>query len=365
MRKLMILPAIVLILAGCGQIHQTDVIKGNDGKDGHSMLLLSQADPLICSGNGGLNFYSYLDKNDNSSHDSDEIATPIGQVCNGAIGPQGIQGIQGIDGVDGVTGAVGPMGPQGAQGIPGIQGLTGPGGPMGPAGTQGPVGATGPAGPAGAVGATGPQGAQGLRGLPGTSGSGGGNVHPVQLCQADNSPFPEQGFVIDGNIYAVYYGQIGGVLNSFLARLSAGSYVTTNDNIPCRFSVSYSGGHAYIDGVPVDPTIVSSSAINFVSQSGSSDQNNCYMDLTFNNTTSYTLSKFTATLTLSKSATITSTYFQSGASGNVSSSTLAVTALATSNPYFAPNGSFVIRVQTNNPGLGACPYATSVSTVTQ
>lgn len=112
-------------------------------------------------------------------------------------------------------------------------------------GPQGPQGVQGPAGPAGIAGAQGPQGQPGVNGS--TSG-----MSAVKLCAADNAAHPEYGFVVGDSIYAVYYGVVNGTLSAFLARLNPGSYVTTNDNTPCSFTVSYSGGNSYIDGVQVN-----------------------------------------------------------------------------------------------------------------
>lgn len=112
----------------------------------------------------------------------------------------------------------------------------------------------GPQGPAGQNGSNGAPGAQGPQGQPGVNGSTAGMV-AVKLCAADNATHPEYGFVVGDSIYAVYYGVVNGTLSAFLARLNAGSYVTTNDNSPCAFTVSYSGGNSYLDGVQVNPVV--------------------------------------------------------------------------------------------------------------
>ena len=61
-------------------------------------------------------------------------------------------------------------------------------------------------------------------------------VTPVKLCSADNSAFPEYGLKIGNDIYAVYYGNINNSLRSFLAKLTPGTYVTTN-GANCQFTI--------------------------------------------------------------------------------------------------------------------------------
>lgn len=118
----------------------------------------------------------------------------------------------------------------------------------GPQGQQGPAGLNGTNGTNGSVGATGPQGQPGINGS--TAG-----MSAVKLCAADNATHPEYGFVVGDSIYAVYYGVVNGTLSAFLARLNPGQYVTTNDNSPCAFTVSYANGNSYLDGVQVNPVI--------------------------------------------------------------------------------------------------------------
>lgn len=361
----------IFISTSCGSDH----FRGRPGEDGLNAYIIASVDSALCNGLGGLRLRSYLDKNRNGQHDDEEIAAFLGVVCNGdtgAAGNNGADGIAGVNGVDGATGAIGPIGPQGAQGIAGIDGIDGLPGAQGIQGTQGvpgPIGPQGTPGPAGAIGATGPTGpqgepgAQGLRGLPGTSGNTISGATPVQLCPTDNATFPEFGFVIGDSIYAVYYGKVNGVLNSFLARLSAGSYVTTNDDTPCAFTVSYANGHSYINGNQVDPTIVSASAISFVSQAISTDNYNCYVDLTLKNNSSYTLSNFAIDVTLSISGqVVTNSYFLTGASGSSSGS--GNTRTFTTSGGLAPGSSWVVRLQTPQANPASCASASSITTQT-
>jgi len=194
-----------------------------------------------------------------------QVANLQDQIDNIQLTP-GPQGATGAQGPKGDTGDIGPMGPQGLQGIQGIPGI------QGPQGLQGVAGQTGPQGPAGTVGAQGPQGQPGINGLNGST----SGVSAVKLCAADNANFPEYGFVIGDSIYAVYYGVVGGQLSSFLARLSAGSYVTTNDNTPCAFTVSYSGGNSFIDGVQVNPVVPPVSSVGACTITNDNTSNNAY-----------------------------------------------------------------------------------------
>lgn len=254
--KLLALLTMTFILVGCGN-DKAKVIRGIDGKDGLSTLMVGETLPITeCSGVGGLQLTSYLDRNRNESLDVGETLFTY-KICNGAKGDAGEQGIAGLNGLDGINGVDGVPGPQG------IQGLTGATGLQGPQGEPGSIGAQGPQGPQGEPGSP------GVAGLNGTNGSSAG-VSAVKLCAADNATHPEYGFVIGDSIYAVYYGQVNGTLSAFLARLNAGNYVTTNDNSPCGFTVSYSNGNSYIDGVQVNPVIPSVGSCSIVNQNNGS-----------------------------------------------------------------------------------------------
>lgn len=124
---------------------------------------------------------------------------------------------------------------------------------------------------------TGPQGPVGPQGPPGSSGTGTSGLVAVKLCAADNAVHPEYGFVVGDSIYAVYYGVVGGTLSAFLAKLNAGTYVTTNDNTPCQFTVSYSNGNSYIDGVQVSPSSSAPPSSGQCSVVNQNSSNNSYL----------------------------------------------------------------------------------------
>jgi hypothetical protein len=114
-------------------------------------------------------------------------------ICNGAVGSQGVPG-------------------ESIQGPAGQQGQVGPTGPKGDAGSQGPVGP------------------QGSPGVPGTT------VTSVQFCLGVTpdypSAFPEVGFCISGNLYAVYSTNGG-----FLTYIPPGVYSSNGVNSSCTFTV--------------------------------------------------------------------------------------------------------------------------------
>lgn len=92
----------------------------------------------------------------------------------------------------------------------------------------------------GAQGPKGDQGLQGLMGPQGVAGQDGSSVVAVKLCPGDFSTYPEQGLRIGTSLYAVYYGNFGGTMQAFMAKLVPGSYITTN-GANCRFTVDANG----------------------------------------------------------------------------------------------------------------------------
>jgi hypothetical protein len=95
----------------------------------------------------------------NSTTNSNQVATSGAQ---GADGADGLTGATGPQGVKGDRGATGPKGDKGQDGstftAQGIQGETGAQGPIGPKGELGPVGPQGEPGPIGPRGEPGPAG---------------------------------------------------------------------------------------------------------------------------------------------------------------------------------------------------------------
>lgn len=215
----------------------------------------------------------------------------------------------------------------------------------------GPQGAQGPAGINGTNGTNGTNGSAGQNGTNGVNGSTAG-MSAVKLCAADNATHPEYGFVVGDSIYAVYYGVVNGTLSAFLAKLNAGSYVTTNDNTPCAFTVSYSGGNSYLDGVQVNPVIapvVVASQLTYVSQQNRQNgaNNNASINVTFKNSGSTTLTRFKVTVAGLGSSAIRSGSSLTGPYGNVEASTAStITFLVTSSGGIAPNAnvSFTILI---------------------
>jgi hypothetical protein len=257
MKKLSML-LVALLLVGCAAEKQEVAVNGKDGKDGYTTFITTEVVPpmsALCGMAGGLKIVPYTDFNRNSQYDAgEETILAANVICNGAkgdVGAVGATGAQGLQGIQGATGAMGPIGPQGVQGIQGIQGAQGVAGPKGDQGLQGIQGIQGATGATGAIGAQGPKGEPGIQGMPGLSSQGG--MTPVQLCANDTSAFPEYGFVIGNNLYAVYYGVISGTLNSFMARLNPGTYISTNST-NCTFTYSVdTSGNQYLNNQPIIP----------------------------------------------------------------------------------------------------------------
>lgn len=211
-------------------------------------------------------------------------------ICNGAKGDMGPSGVNGLNGAAGPAGAPGLSayqiwlnagnsgseqdfldslkgadGDDGANGLsayqvwltlPGnagktesqfISSLTGPTGSSGSDGQDGKsayqtwldLGNTGTEAQfiASLKGATGSTGMTGPVGPQGPSGSV-GNLTPVQLCPGDSASFKEYGFIVGTDLYAVYFDKNQPI--AFLAKLSPGSYVTTNGS-NCHFTYTNSG----------------------------------------------------------------------------------------------------------------------------
>jgi len=95
-------------------------------------------------------------------------------------------------------------------------------------GVPGAQGPTGPIGPQGNQGAPGPQGSPGINGT---------TVTAVQFCPHSvphyPSTFPEVGFCIADNLYAVY-----SVNGGFLTKLTSGAYKSNAVGSSCNFTIS-------------------------------------------------------------------------------------------------------------------------------
>lgn len=136
-----------------------------------------------------------------------------------------IVGCRGPSGYDGYS-VAGPKGDTGATGATGAQGQTG---------AQGAQGNTGAAGQNGTNGTNGQNGTNGHDGVNGQNGTD-ANITTVQFCQGVTptypSTFPELGFCINNELYAVYSAN-----NGFLVYLPPGRYSSNGINATCTFSV--------------------------------------------------------------------------------------------------------------------------------
>lgn len=187
------------------------------------------------------------------------------ETCDGDRGPKGEKGD---------TGNTGPQGRQGDKGVPGTVGPTGSSGPSGPVGSRGEPGAQGPNGTQGTTGTPGAQGSQGpegsscsaqpvvggalitctdgtsvvlwngVDGRNGVDGQDGADAPPtaytvvglVDPCGKQSS-FDEVLLRLQNGDLLAHYASGN---QQFLARISPGSYVTT-DGTHCYFTVSNDG----------------------------------------------------------------------------------------------------------------------------
>ena len=61
--KMYLMLVAAMMFAACGQVHQTDIIKGNDGKDGISMGI--DVKPATTCTAGGTTLKTFVDDNAN------------------------------------------------------------------------------------------------------------------------------------------------------------------------------------------------------------------------------------------------------------------------------------------------------------
>jgi hypothetical protein len=230
-----------LATSGCGfktQEFQAVAKDGANGQDGQSMGLDIKNTASSCAA-GGATITSFVDTNKNGALDTDEPVKQTAIICNGVAGLNGTNGTSvtvatatttqcptGGVVLNGITaicnGSTGSMGPRGEQGLTGAQG---------PRGEPGQIGATGAAGQPGQIGPVGPVGPAGSSGSV-------GNMTPVQLCPGDTASFKEYGFVVNNELFAVYFDKSQPI--AFMAKLNPGNYVTTNGS-NCNFTYSNTG----------------------------------------------------------------------------------------------------------------------------
>ena len=221
MNKLFMLSMIALILVGCGQQHQTDVIIGKDGKDGddgndgYSIVAKSISNSSLCGSAGGTTVYLALDINrDLQFDDNDEVQTQY-VACNGRNGLDGENGEDGQDGTSCTVNKVGnaatiTCGNSSAVVVDGVKG------DKGDKGDTGNTGATGPAG---------------------TNASGiyiTGVINPCGVEFSNEEVFLR---LSTGRILALYDG---GANQDRLALIAPGNYITTDavQNQSCSFTVT-------------------------------------------------------------------------------------------------------------------------------
>lgn len=210
-----------LILSACGQNHQTDIIKGIDGKDGKDGVSCIATDEVV----DGVKIGARI-----------TCGNTFALVLNGTNGTDGKDGVDGVDGQDGKDGVDGADGQDGTNGTNGLS-VTG---------TVLAVGSS--ACPNGGVSLS--LGTQVYNVCNGTQSPTSSTVSTVLLCNK------EYALSINGSVYAVMHVEMcagnGGSYsqctnpanskysNTYLALLSPGQYQTT-DGTKCNFTVNADG----------------------------------------------------------------------------------------------------------------------------
>lgn len=157
--KKLIVGITMLGMLGCTPNREVvDVIHGNNGANGHSIVSQYNESVGCECAHGGTRLDLYLDMDDSLSATESDLYQGSLIACNGSNGLNGIDGLSGTEGEDGHDGQQGIPGSPGPMGTIGPMGMTGSPGPMGPIGRTGPIGATGLTGP---IGLTGPAGSSG------------------------------------------------------------------------------------------------------------------------------------------------------------------------------------------------------------
>lgn len=348
---------------------------GEDGRDGASIGMTSSSASSSQCPTGGSVLSFYKDNNNNGSKQSSEPIVNTTVICNGAKGATGSNGSNGSNGTsssvatqtlssgnancpagglaititngsssstkyvcNGAQGATGQNGSNGTDGEDGEDGLSAyeiavENGYTGSeaqwlatlVGPQGDVGAQGPAGPMANV----------------TTANG---FTPYKLCPADNSAFPEYGFIVGNQIYAVYYGVIGGSQQAFLAKLNDGNYVTTN-GASCSFSVSHnSNGDLLINNsVVVTSVNLAAGLIVFNSEleRNQATNNNASVKIRLKNVSNLTLSKFKVTVSGLSSGVLRAGSSLNSPGGHMDSYTNYTATFLVTNSGAIPPNSFV------------------------
>lgn len=325
---------------------------GNGGKT-ESEFLSSLVGPAGTDGQNGLSAYDLWLDLGNTGTESDFLSS--------LVGPAGSPGTNGSNGQSayqiwlslGNTGSeaqflaslVGPAGTNGSNGTNGTNGANGLSAyqiwlGLGNVGTETDFinalrGSVGPQGPQGPQGPAGP-----MANITTTAG-----FVPYKLCPGDNSTFPEYGFIVGTDIYAVYYGVIGGQQQAFMAKLNDGTYTTTN-GASCSFTIGHNpNGDLTINGtvVVVAQNMVTGLIVYDSELSRTAGvHNNADVKIRLKNVSNLTLNKFKVTIVGNTSGGVV----RSGSSlnspgGTLLSSTVNSVTFLVTNYGAIPPGSFV------------------------
>ncbi len=142
----------------CPDGTSTTISDGQTGVQGEGAGIVSNqiavGDSRCLQGNGGFEYVTFIDANNNGVYDAGETITSDNYICNGATGAQGATGMAGSSSTVSLTAADAQVCPNGGWNITVTNGSNSPSSyPVcnGAAGATGATGATGPAAPVSAL----------------------------------------------------------------------------------------------------------------------------------------------------------------------------------------------------------------------
>lgn len=215
----------LVVLFGCAQTQNGSTDPGAQGSQGYGAGIFASIAPAAscpAGSNGGTQFTTFIDRNNDGLLSSGETVTSISVVCGGLTGEDGRDGVDGVSSSISVSLADLTTCPEGGYVF------------KTQTGSDLPVYTPVCNGDRGTQGIQGLQGPQGEVGIPGTQ------VTPVKFCKTDHSDFPEYGLLIGHQLFGVYWGTApfsNGANEAFLALLTPGSYRSTGGN-GCSFVIN-------------------------------------------------------------------------------------------------------------------------------
>lgn len=209
--KQLLMAVILITFYSCG--NNEEVIANNQAtiqgiEKPNYVVDLADIDPGLACSNGGVSIFTFNDLDNDGVHRPEEPIVKSKTICHGTSVSINLESVASSAACPNGGVKISATGSSTVEVCHGSQGLQG---------------------------AQGIQGQQGLQGIQGASGS---VVTPVKFCPTDNSSFPEYGLMIDGELYAVFWGPTpaSSAHQAFLSKVTSGNYVSTGGN-GCLFSV--------------------------------------------------------------------------------------------------------------------------------